>query len=183
MLEDIIAYHIGKRVSLLDIIHHGDPDNAMLMFWMGKRFPEFYPEKIEEYYAEMKRGLEYHNKLKRSEKPTESSNIEQEYGFCSICQERVDKWIDVYPFSILCIDCAQYTMKSMLEDIIEYYNETPVSLFEIICYGNTKIDEMKAEEKHIEEYLAARQLEKRAVKDCKTNILFDLDNEEDEFKE
>lgn len=175
LLEDIITYRIGKRVSLLDIIHHGDPGNAMLIHWMGKRFPEFYPEKIEEYNAMIKRDLERHNRVGKSEKPVESSNIKCGYGFCSICEESVYNRIHVYPLPNLCIDCAQYTMKSMFEDIIEYYNEKPVSLLEIMCCGNSEIDMMKKKEIEWEEQLES--LRKESIE--KDRIFFDFDNAED----
>jgi uncharacterized protein (DUF169 family) len=128
------------------------------MFWLGKRFTEFYPEKAEEYNTLMKRELELHNRHMKSEESSEIDNKKHDCRHCEICQESVKKGIDVYPCVTLCIDCAQYTMRTILEDIIEYHNGIKVSLLEILCYGRPEIDQMIEEEKQFEEMLAKSRI-------------------------
>jgi hypothetical protein len=171
IFEDLIEFHIGTHVSLLDIMRHGNPDDNMAMYWLGKRFPEFYPEKTEEYNNLIKIDLELRNRHMKSDESSGMDNKKHDSTHCTICHELVDKRIVVDPNAILCIDCAQYTMRSMLEDIIEYHNGIEVSLLEIMCYGRPEIDQMRAEEKRREEMLA---------KSRTSNTIFDISDKRDE---
>ncbi len=153
--ENILKYNNGGRISLLDIMHHGNPEDAYnSMYWIEERFPEFYPDMGDQYYISEKRRLreeaEYEAEHGESD---EKPNI---ITHCEICQKIVNNWIDIYPeisalTGTLCIDCAQYIMRTMYEDIIEYHNGVRVSLADIMFYGNQNVDQMIAEEKIIEE--------------------------------
>jgi hypothetical protein len=160
MFEDIIKYYNQnnqKNVTLLDILLHGDIDNKRnLEFWLGERFSDFYPE------------MENLCSNKESGKPQKMVNDIDKHKNCSICQKCVEKWIDVYPSETLCVDCAQYILRTLLEDIIEYHNEKRVSLAEIMYYGNPTIDCMIDSEKQIEE--------KSMKTEIKPSKLFDFDN-------
>lgn len=42
---------------------------------------------------------------------------------CSICQEYMKKWVEVYELGNMCITCAQNMMRVIFEDIIKYHNK------------------------------------------------------------
>lgn len=146
LLEKIIEYHNGKSVSLLDIMQHGNPkDIEMLTFWLEERFPEFYPEKTEEYLAFKEKGSSFYSDYVKSYDSTEDMlDNEESKQYCEVCEKELNRWIDILPGRFLCIDCAQFLMRTTLEDIIEYHNGVRVSLEDTMFYGSTKIDEIRA---------------------------------------
>ena len=170
IFENIIKYYNRKHVTLLTIFQHGNPeDEDTLLYWLEDYFPEFYPEMRELYDLSIKRQLRYERDHGKRFKKSKSK-------CCEICQKEIKNWINVYPkdsrlTGALCIDCAQYVMRTMFEDIIEYHNGVRVSLAEVMYYGEKKIDQMKEEEK---------QIEKPVAKYRDSSKLFDFDNEYDE---
>lgn len=111
----------------------------MLIFWLGERFLEFYPEKEDIYNFIEGKALQNTTKHTNSDHLKETDIDIYKHRNCTMCNSYVEKWIDVYPSATLCADCAQYTVRTMFEDIIEYHNGTRVSLENIMYYGKSEI--------------------------------------------
>ena len=59
---------------------------------------------------------------------------------CDYCHEIMDEWINVIPGGNFYSDCAQMTMRHLLEDLIEIHNpdKQHVSLLDIMYHGNRR---------------------------------------------
>jgi hypothetical protein len=84
---------------------------------------------------------------------------------CCCCgKELTDKWIQYTPFGDFCINCAQKTMRILLQDIIEYHNNVSVSLLDIFHHGDprkTTVDlETRACQERISDIDVSEEIEK-----------------------
>jgi hypothetical protein len=179
MFENLIEYHNGKAVSLIDIMQHGDPDyiknkESTWIFWMEEK--HFKPSSgMDVFYLIASILASKHNELsKNSEGSSKPVNDGNECVHCEICETQINKWVKVFPSYVnlkvtLCIDCAQYVVRTLLEDIIECRNGVRVNLADIMFYGNPEIDEMSAE--------AKRQFIERRKLSEKSSEIINSDNE------
>lgn len=56
-------------------------------------------------------------------------------GKCLKCGVELEKWISIVPFGDLCPSCAQFYMRVLFQDLIEYQCGKSVSLLNIFYHG------------------------------------------------
>ena len=54
---------------------------------------------------------------------------------CVKCGRFSEKWIEVTPIGGFCVECAQHTMRILLEDLIRFHHGDKVSLEKIMYHG------------------------------------------------
>ena len=57
---------------------------------------------------------------------------------CDYCGEMIYKWINIVPGGDLCINCSQMTMRRLFEDIIDFHNNTHISLLSVMYHGDPR---------------------------------------------
>ena len=59
---------------------------------------------------------------------------------CVCCGKRLSKWIHMMPGGIFCGECAQITMRRLMEDLIEFHNpgKQHISLLDIMYHGDPR---------------------------------------------